>query len=325
MKAITIPEFGGPDALVLAEVDTPAPRAGEVLVEWPRPGSTGPTSSSARATTRRRPARRRTRAGVSGHGRGARRGRRRAGRSATRCARCSPGGGYAEQVAVPAGQLLPVPDGRRRSSTPAALPEVVVHGVVQRLHDRPPAARRDAARPRRRRGHRHDGDPAGPRASARGSRSRRVGGEARGLPRARRGDPRQLPRAGLRRGGARGHRRARAPTSSSTTWARKYLARNVDALAANGRLVIIGLQGGTQGRARPRGAAAKRAAVIATSLRARPLREKAAIVAAVREHVWPLVASGRVRPVVHSRHPLADAAGGPPRAGGQRATSARCC
>ena len=44
------------------------------------------------------------------------------------------------------------------------------------------------------------------------------------------------------------------------------------------------------------------------SLRARPAAEKATIVAAVREHVWPLVASGRVRPIVHSRHPLADAA-----------------
>ncbi len=48
--------------------------------------------------------------------------------------------------------------------------------------------------------------------------------------------------------------------------------------------------------------------VIATSLRARPSGEKATIVAAVREHVWPLVEAGRVRPVVHSRHALADAA-----------------
>ena len=52
----------------------------------------------------------------------------------------------------------------------------------------------------------------------------------------------------------------------------------------------------------------KRAAVIATTLRARPAAEKATIVAAVREHVWPLVATGRVRPIVQSRHPLADAA-----------------
>ena len=53
---------------------------------------------------------------------------------------------------------------------------------------------------------------------------------------------------------------------------------------------------------------AKRGAVIATSLRSRPPMEKAAIVAAVREHVWPLIESGQVRPVIHSRHPLEHAA-----------------
>ncbi len=53
---------------------------------------------------------------------------------------------------------------------------------------------------------------------------------------------------------------------------------------------------------------AKRAAVIATSLRARPATEKAAIVAAVREHVWPLIESGAVKPVIHSLHPLEHAA-----------------
>ena len=52
----------------------------------------------------------------------------------------------------------------------------------------------------------------------------------------------------------------------------------------------------------------KRAAVIATSLRARPAAEKATIVAAVREHVWPLIESGRVRPIVHGTYPLAAAA-----------------
>jgi putative PIG3 family NAD(P)H quinone oxidoreductase len=88
----------------------------------------------------------------------------------------------------------------------------------------------------------------------------------------------------------------------------KYLARNVDALAMGGRLVVIGLQGGTTAELNLNTLLRKRAAVIATSLRARPLPEKAAIVAAVREHVWPLVESGRVRPVVHSRHPLGEAA-----------------
>ncbi len=88
----------------------------------------------------------------------------------------------------------------------------------------------------------------------------------------------------------------------------KYLARNVEALATNGRLVTIGLMGGRKGELDMGMLLAKRAAVIATSLRARPATEKAAIVAAVREHVWPLIESGAVRPVIHSRHPLEHAA-----------------
>ena len=87
----------------------------------------------------------------------------------------------------------------------------------------------------------------------------------------------------------------------------KYLSRNVDLLATNGRLVTIGLMGGRKGELDLGVLLAKRGAVIATSLRSRPLTEKAAIVAAVREHVWPLIEAGQVRPIVHSRHPLEDA------------------
>jgi putative PIG3 family NAD(P)H quinone oxidoreductase len=84
----------------------------------------------------------------------------------------------------------------------------------------------------------------------------------------------------------------------------KYLARNVDALAISGRLVIIGLMGGRQAELDLGKLLSKRAAVIATTLRARPATEKATIVAAVREHVWPLIEAGHVRPIIHSRHPL---------------------
>jgi NADPH:quinone reductase-like Zn-dependent oxidoreductase len=52
----------------------------------------------------------------------------------------------------------------------------------------------------------------------------------------------------------------------------------------------------------------KRAAVVATSLRARPAAEKAAICAAVVEHVWPLVSDGSIRTVVHEENALADVA-----------------
>lgn len=90
----------------------------------------------------------------------------------------------------------------------------------------------------------------------------------------------------------------------------KYLDRNVQALAVNGRLAIIGMQGGRKGELNIGTLLAKRAAVSATSLRARPLEEKAAIVAAVKEHVWPLLAGGHVRPVVDREMPMSEAAEG---------------
>ena len=87
-----------------------------------------------------------------------------------------------------------------------------------------------------------------------------------------------------------------------------YLPRNVEVLAVGGRLVVIGLQGGTRGELDLGALLVKRASVFATSLRARPAAEKAAIVAAVREHVWPAVEAGEVRPVVDRVLPLDEAA-----------------
>lgn len=86
-----------------------------------------------------------------------------------------------------------------------------------------------------------------------------------------------------------------------------YLERNVAALATGGRLVVIGLQGGTRGELDLGALLAKRARVIGTTLRSRPLDERAAVVAGVRREVWPLVPE-RIRPVVAARLPLADAA-----------------
>lgn len=83
-----------------------------------------------------------------------------------------------------------------------------------------------------------------------------------------------------------------------------YLARNVAALAPQGRLTIIGMQGGTKAELDIAALLVKRAAVIATSLRARPTADKAAICAAVVEHVWPLVEAGAVKPIVHQVFPL---------------------
>jgi putative PIG3 family NAD(P)H quinone oxidoreductase len=87
-----------------------------------------------------------------------------------------------------------------------------------------------------------------------------------------------------------------------------YLERNVNALATEGRLVVIGMQGGTKAEIDLGVLLRKRAAVVAATLRARPVAEKAAICASVVEHVWPLVADGSVKTLVHATLPLEQAA-----------------
>jgi putative PIG3 family NAD(P)H quinone oxidoreductase len=78
-----------------------------------------------------------------------------------------------------------------------------------------------------------------------------------------------------------------------------YLPRNVEVLATAGRLVVIGTQRGAAGELSLGRLQDKRGAVLATRLRPRPAGEKAAIIASVEEHVWPLIEAGKVRPVVH--------------------------
>jgi putative PIG3 family NAD(P)H quinone oxidoreductase len=87
-----------------------------------------------------------------------------------------------------------------------------------------------------------------------------------------------------------------------------YLARNLDALAPDGRMVTIGLQGGRRAELDMGMLLAKRAAIMATTLRARPAEQKAAIVSAVREHVWPLIEAGSIRPVIDTELPMWEAA-----------------
>ncbi len=89
-----------------------------------------------------------------------------------------------------------------------------------------------------------------------------------------------------------------------------YLERNVDALAPDGRLIVIGMQGGIKGELNLATLLAKRATVTATSLRGRPATgrsSKAEVVADVREHLWPLVSDGTVRPVVAAELPITEA------------------
>ncbi len=86
----------------------------------------------------------------------------------------------------------------------------------------------------------------------------------------------------------------------------KYLESNVSVLSTAGRLVVIGLQGGVKAELNLGALMSKRAAVMATTLRARPSAEKAAIVSAMVAQVWPLISDGTVRPIIHATYALDD-------------------
>ncbi|MBM6623141.1 NAD(P)H-quinone oxidoreductase [Micrococcaceae bacterium RIT802] len=88
----------------------------------------------------------------------------------------------------------------------------------------------------------------------------------------------------------------------------KYLGQNVDVLAKDGRLVIIALQGGAKAELNLAKLMTRRLRVIGTTLRARSIEAKARVVDGVRTGVWPVVESGAVRPVVEKTFPLEQAA-----------------
>lgn len=86
-----------------------------------------------------------------------------------------------------------------------------------------------------------------------------------------------------------------------------YLARNIAALADGGRVVVIGMQGGSTGELDLSQLLRKRGGVLATALRSRPATgpgSKAEIIASMRERLWPMIAAGQVRPIIDARFPL---------------------
>jgi putative PIG3 family NAD(P)H quinone oxidoreductase len=90
----------------------------------------------------------------------------------------------------------------------------------------------------------------------------------------------------------------------------KYLQRNISALALDGSVIVIGMMGGTKAELDLGALMGRRGSVISTALRSRPVTgpgSKGEIVAAVRAHLWPLIAAGTVRPVIDTVYPLADA------------------
>jgi putative PIG3 family NAD(P)H quinone oxidoreductase len=216
------------------------------------------------------------------------------------------GGGYASRVAVPAGQLMPVPAGVDLV-TAAALPEVActvwsnVFMVAGLQRDEALLVHGGAG---------GIGSFAIQLASALGARVLTTAGS----PEKRRAcrelgadvaiDYREQDFVEEVRAATDG----RGADVILDNMGAKYLARNLDALATEGRLVVIGMQGGSKGELDLGKLLRKRAAVIGTTLRARPVAEKSAICASVVEHVWPLVADGSVRPVVGRTLPLAEVA-----------------
>lgn len=306
MYAITIEKPGGPEALVWAEAPDPVAGDGEVIVEVA-------ASAVNRADVLQRQGFYNPPPGASPHpglecsGRISAIGAGVSGWSVGDevCALLA-GGGYAQRVAVPAGQLLPVPAGVDLV-TAAALPEVVstVWSNVFMV-----AGLRPGETLLVHGGSSGIGTMAIQLAKAVGARVAVTAGGKEKLARcAELGadiliDYREQDFVEEIRSATDG---AGADVILDIMGA-KYLTRNVDALAVNGRLAIIGLQGGVKAELNLAALLAKRAAITATTLRARPLEEKAAIVAAVREHVWPLVATGRIHPVVHATYPIQEAA-----------------
>lgn len=306
MRAVTIREPGGPDVLEPAQVPDPSPADGQVLVRVaaagvnradvmqrlghypPPPGEPDWPGLEVSGTVEA------VGAGVQEWSVGD-----------EVCALLG-GGGYAELVAVPAGQLLPVPAGVGLVEA-AALPEVACtvwsnvfmaaglqRGETLLVHG----------------GSSGIGTMAVQLAHALGARVAVTAGSAEKLARCaelgadvlvnyREDDFVERVREATDGRGA---------DAVLDNMGASYLARNVDVLATGGRLVVIGLQGGTRAEVDLGAMLRKRVAVMATSLRARPAEEKATIVRQVRELVWPLVADGTVRPVVHATFPLDQAA-----------------
>ncbi|MFF5439899.1 NAD(P)H-quinone oxidoreductase [Streptomyces achromogenes] len=306
MHAITIPQPGGPEALVWTDVPDPVPGEGEVLVEvaasavnradiLQRQGSYAPPPGASPYP------------GLECSGKVAALGPGVSGWAVGDevCALLA-GGGYAEKVAVPAGQLLPVPEGLSLRQA-AALPEVVCtvwSNVFMVAHLRPDETLLVHG------GSSGIGTMAIQLAKALGASVAVTAGTKEKLERC----------AELGADVLINYREQDfvAEIKQATDGAgadvildnmgAKYLDRNVQALAVNGRLAIIGMQGGVKGELNIGALLGKRGAISATSLRGRPLGEKAAIVAAVREHVWPLLAAGDVRPIVDREVPLPEAA-----------------
>jgi NADPH2:quinone reductase len=304
VRAITIREAGGPDVLDWAEVPEPELAAGEVLIDVaasalnradllqreglyaPPPGASEVPGLECSGTIGA------VGEGVTGW------------RVGDRVCALLAGGGYAEKVAVPAGQVLPVPEGVDLV-TAAGLPEVACTvwsnvvmlarlraGEVLLVHGGSGGIGTHAIQV---------GAALGATVAVTASGERLEVCRELGASIVVDYREQDFVRVVREATGGRG-----ADVVLDNMGAR-YLARNVEVMATGGRLVVIGFQGGVKAELNLGMLLAKRAMVAATGLRGRPVDGpggKSEIVSEVRERLWPLVAAGRVRPVVHARLPM---------------------
>jgi putative PIG3 family NAD(P)H quinone oxidoreductase len=304
MYAITVREPGGPEALEWTEVPDPVPGAGEVLVEVtasavnradllqrqghypPPPGASDIIGLECSGTIIE------LGEGVEGWQVGD-----------EVCALLA-GGGYAEKVAVPAGQLLPVP-AEVDLIAAAALPEVactvwanvVMHGKLSEgdvllIHG----------------GAGGIGTHAIQVGKALGATVAVTAGSAERLESCRQLGADILINYREQDFVEEIQKATGGADVILDNMGASYLDKNISALATGGRLCNIGMQGGVKGELNFGKLMNKRGSVFSAGLRGRPLDEKAAIVADVREHLWPLVEQGSVTPIVGQAVPLAEAA-----------------
>jgi putative PIG3 family NAD(P)H quinone oxidoreductase len=306
MRAIIITTPGGPEVLRLEDVPDPVPGPGEVLVEVTAAGVN-------RADAMQREGRYPPPPGAPPYP-----GLECSGRISVLgpdvtgwqvgdevCALLA-GGGYAERVAVPQGQLLPVPAGMTITEA-AALPEAActLQATVFR-------------QARLRSGETllvHGG------AGGIGTMAIQIAKAVGAVVACTAGSPAKLERC--RKLGAdlaisytdddfttavRDFTEGRGADVILDIMGAPYLQRNLEALATGGRLMVISTRGGGRGEADLSLLMRKRASILASTLRARPRPEKAVIVAEARAHIWPLISSGKVTPVIERTLPMADAA-----------------
>jgi putative PIG3 family NAD(P)H quinone oxidoreductase len=306
MRAIVISTPGEPDVLRLEEVPDPVPQPGEVLVEvvaagvnradvlqrqghYPPPPGAPPypgLECSGRVLALGE--------GVTGWTAGD-----------EVCALLA-GGGYAEKVAVPQGQLLPIPPGASLINA-AALPEAactlqatVIHqarlaeGEVFLVHG----------------GAGGIGTMAIQLAKARGAIVACTAGTPAKLDRCRElgADLAISYRDEDFTSAVRDFTDGRGADVILDIMGAPYLAGNLAALATGGRLVVLSTRGGGRAEIDLSLLMHKRVSIFASTLRARPAAEKAAVVADVSEQVWPLVSSGQIAPIVERVLPMAEAA-----------------